>query len=268
MIAELDETIRQLLLREGGLDPSDVDVSFDLPNREWSMGISKPTLNCYLFDIRENRELRQSGLAMVGSGTRAAVRIREPIRVSVTYLITAWTRQVEDEHRLLFQALRTLLRYPDIPDELRAGALRQQQHPLRTAIIQPDGVLKSPGEFWTALENHLKPSLSYVVNLALEHDKLPAGPPVFVQTMRFLAPLNGLDEYLAFGGVVRDSKGQAVPGAEVRVDGHRGPVTCDNLGRFRLQVPKPGKYTLLAKLDGTEKRREIVVPEPDFDVSL
>ena len=101
MIAELDETIRQLLLREGGLDPSDVDVSFDLPNREWSMGISKPTLNCYLFDIRENRELRQSGLAMVGSGTRAAVRIREPIRVSVTYLITAWTRQVEDEHRLI-----------------------------------------------------------------------------------------------------------------------------------------------------------------------
>ncbi len=269
MIAELDETIRQLLLREGGLDPSDVDVSFDLPNREWSVGISKPTLNCYLFDIRENRDLRQSGMAMVGGGTREAARQREPMRVSVTYLITAWTRQVEDEHRLLFQALATLMRFPNIPDELRAGALRQQvQHPLRTAIVQPDGVLKSPGEFWTALENHLKPSLSYVVNLAIEMDKLLAGPPVLVQSMRFRAPLDGLDEFLAFGGVIRDGKGQPVAGAEVRVDGHRGPVISDNIGRYRLRVPKAGRYTLLTRVNGTEKRREVVIPEPDFDVSL
>ncbi len=269
MIAELDETIRQLLLREAGLAPSDVDVSFDLPNREWSVGISKPTLNCYLFDIRENRDLRQSGMAVVGGGTREAARHREPMRVSVTYLITAWTRQVEDEHRLLFQALATLMRFPTIPDELRVGALQHQsQHPLRTAIIQPDGVLKSPGEFWTALENHLKPSLSYVVNLAIEMDKLIAGPPVLVQSTKFRGPLEGLDELLAFGGVIRDAKGQPVAGAEVRVDGHRGPVTSDANGRYRLRVPKSGKYTVLTKLNGTEKRRDVVVPEPDFDVSL
>ncbi len=268
MIAELDETIRQLLVREGGLDPSDVDVTFEIPNREWSVGISKPTLNCYLFDIRENRDLRQSGMAVVGSGTREAMRKREPMRVSVTYLITAWTRQVEDEHRLLFQALYTLMRFPNIPDELRVGALQQQEHPLRTAIIQPDGVLKSPGEFWTALENHLKPSLSYVVNLAIEAEKLPAGPPVFVEGMRFHAPLGGLDQMLAFGGVVRDKKGEPVSGAEVRVDGHRAPVLTDAHGRFRLRVPKPGPYTLLTRVNGTEKRRDVVIPEPDFDISL
>jgi hypothetical protein len=268
MIAELDETIRQLLLREGGLAPSDVDVSFELPNREWSMGISKPTLNCYLFDIRENRDLRQSGMTVVGGGTREAARHREPVRVSVTYLITAWTRQVEDEHRLLAQALYTLIRFPSIPDELRVGALQQQQHPLRTAIIQPDGVLKSPGEFWTALENHLKPSLSYVVNLALEVEKLPAGPPVFVQGMRFHAPLDGLDQMMAFGGVVRNKQGDPMSAVEVRVEGHRGPVFTDDKGRYRLRVPGPGSYTLVARVNGTEKKRSIVIPEPDFDVGL
>src|SRR6476661_1473508 len=108
MIAEMDETIRQLLLHEGGFDTADVDVSFELPNREWSTGISKPTINCYLFDVRENRDLRQSGMSMVGGGTPQAMRLREPMRVQLTYLITAWTRQVEDEHRLLFQALYTL----------------------------------------------------------------------------------------------------------------------------------------------------------------
>src|SRR5262249_49224836 len=268
MIAELDETIRQLLIREGSLDPSDVDVTFEIPNREWSVGISKPTLNCYLFDIRENRELRQSGMAVVGTGTRDMMRKREPMRVSVTYLITAWTRQVEDEHRLLFQALYTLMRFPNIPDELRVGPLQQQEHPLRTAIIQPDGVLKSPGEFWTALENHLKPSLSYVVNLALEPDKIPAGPPVFVQGIRYHAPLAGLDEMVAFGGVVRDKGGKPVSGVEVQVDGHRGPVFTDSNGRYRLRVPKAGGYTVRARLNGTEKKREVVIPDPDFDISL
>jgi hypothetical protein len=268
MIAELDETIRQLLVREGGLNPADIQVTFEIPNREWSVGISQPTLNCYLFDIRENRDLRQSGMAVVGMGTREAARKREPMRVSVTYLITAWTRQVEDEHRLLFQALHTLMRFPIIPDEHRVGALKQQEHPLRTAIIQPDGVLKSPGEFWTALENHLKPSLSYVVNLAIDQDKLPTGPPVFVEGMRFHAPMGGLDQMLAFGGVVRDKTGAPVAGAEVRVDGHRGPVLTDNLGRYRLRVPKSGPYTLLTRVNGTEKKKEIVIPEPDFDISL
>ena len=51
-------------------------------------------------------------------------------------------------------------------------------------------------------------------------------------------------------------------------DGHRGPVISDNNGRYRLRVPKPGKYTVLTRVNGTEKRREVVIPEPDFDVSF
>ncbi len=268
MLAELDETIRQLLVKEGGLAPTDVDVSFEIPTREWSTGISKPTINCYLFDIRENRELRQSGMTVQQFGSREAMRAREPMRVALTYLVTAWTRQVEDEHRLLFHALSILMRFPEVPDALRQGALAQHTLPIRTTVAQPDGVLKSPGEFWTALENTLKPSISYVVNLALDHDKMPAGPPVFSQAVRFRAPLDGLDEMFRFGGVVRNKKGEPVANAEVRIDGHRGPVLSDAAGRFRLRVPKPGTYTLIARVDGTEKKREIVIPEPEFDISI
>ena len=35
-----------------------VDVKFDQPKREWSSRISKPTLNLFLFDMRENLRLR------------------------------------------------------------------------------------------------------------------------------------------------------------------------------------------------------------------
>lgn len=268
MIAELDETIRQLLLREGGFDTSDVDVSFELPNREWSTGIAKPTINCYLFDVRENRDLRQSGMSMVGGGTPQAMRIREPMRVQLTYLVTAWTRQVEDEHRLLFQALYTLFRYPNIPDDLRVGALKAQPTPLRTSVVQPDGVLKTTGEFWTALENHIKPSLSYTVTLTLDPRAIPAGPPVLAEWLRFRHKSETREDIIAFGGVIRNAKGEPMAGVEVDVDGHRGPALTDENGRYRLRVPKPGTYTLRARVNGTEQKREVVIPEPDFDVSL
>jgi hypothetical protein len=269
MIAELDETIRQLLLREGGFDPNEVDVSFDLPNREWANGISKPTINCYLFDLHENREMRQSGMEMVAMGTPQAMRMRQPVRVQLTYLITAWTRQVEDEHRLLFQALYTLFRFPNIPDELRVGALKLQTKPLRTTIAQPDGVLKSTGEFWTALENHLKPSLSYTVDLAIDPTLLPAGPPVLVQWLRLRNTDSGAyQDLMPFGGVLRNKDGEPVAGAEVLVEGYRGPAITNHQGQYRLRVPGPGRYVLRARVNGTEVTREIEIPEPDFDVSL
>lgn len=191
MLHELDESIRRLLVEEGRLDPAEVDVSFDLPNRDWSKGISKPTVNCYLFDIRENRELRHGGAFVErpsAKGAPGAARRRPPMFVALTYLVTAWTRAVEDEHRLLFHALATLMRFGVIPAEHLHGALREHALPVHAHVAQPDGVLKSPGEFWTALENHLKPSLGYVVTLALDHDRLPAGPPVLERDVRYHPP--------------------------------------------------------------------------------
>lgn len=58
MFADLDETIRQLLLQWGNLDSGEVDIAFDQPTREWSSSISKPTVNLYLYSIQENKELR------------------------------------------------------------------------------------------------------------------------------------------------------------------------------------------------------------------
>ena len=58
MITDLNETIRQLLIQKGPLDPGEVDISFETPDREWAASISNPTINLYLYDIRENHELR------------------------------------------------------------------------------------------------------------------------------------------------------------------------------------------------------------------
>ncbi len=59
MLADLDETLRQLLIAELPVKNGELDISFDLPKRDWSSRISKPTVNLFLYDVRENNVLRQ-----------------------------------------------------------------------------------------------------------------------------------------------------------------------------------------------------------------
>lgn len=270
MISDLDETIRQILVKGGKLDPSEVEISFDIPNREWSSGISKPSINCYLFDIRENRELRQYGVDAAptnGSATRYA-RQRPPLRFDLTYLVTAWTRAVEDEHRLLWHALQTLTRFEAMPDEYLQGDLRETGYPISARTALPDSVLKSPGEFWTALENQLKPSLSYVVTVAMSRELIMAGPPVQTSLIRFPWP-GGVDERLTwFGGVVRNKAGEPVANTTVEIEGRGIQGNTDSNGRFRLRVPGAGTYTLLTTVGGKTKRRTVEIPEPSYDIEI
>ena len=267
MLSELDESIRQLLIEAGGFDPTEIDVSFDLPNREWSVGITKPTLNCYLFDIRENGELRQQGLQTEKGNGNGASRRRPRLFFDLTYLITAWTRAVEDEHRLLWHTLTTLVRFATLPAEHLQGRLRENDTPIYTRAAQPNSVLKSPGEFWTALENQLKPSLSYVVTLALDRDAFPSGPPVLTTSLKFF-PETAPENPLWFGGTVRDDAGLPIDGATVEVEGHAFQAITGVEGTFRLRLPAAGRYTLVTRHGGTTRRSEIDVPATTYDITL
>ena len=59
MFADLDETMRQILIEELPVKNGEIDIHFDQPTREWSAKLSKPTLNIFLYDVRENNQLRQ-----------------------------------------------------------------------------------------------------------------------------------------------------------------------------------------------------------------
>ena len=52
MFADIDESIRQLLIQMGNLNSGEIDIAFDMPTRDWAAGINKPTVNAYLYDIR------------------------------------------------------------------------------------------------------------------------------------------------------------------------------------------------------------------------
>lgn len=182
MIRDLDATIRQLLTTgaTAGSSLAHAAISFDLPDADWRAALTGLTVNCYLYDVREDLEMRTNEMLMSRSANgQLAARVAPPVRVDCAYCITAWstatTDAVLEEHDLLSQVLVVLLRNQTIPPGMLQGALASQIPPYPTVIASQDGVVKQHPEFWTALDQKLKPSLNYIVTLAMLLDAIPAG---------------------------------------------------------------------------------------------
>jgi len=276
MINDLDETLRTLLIRKAALDPAEVDISFDIPTRDWSTPVTRPTVNLYLYDLRENRELRETYWDQeAGDGGRVRLKPR-PVRMDLSYMITCWTSATEDQHRLLWRVLETLFQNSPLPEEVLQGSLRSQTHPVRTQVAQAGGVLANVSDFWGALENQLRPSVSLVATLELDLDQIKMEPLVFARVMRLgqraverLAdgserPLRRLEPGweaipVQLAGMVRDKAGAALMGASVRIIGTQadgrslqiGATTLtDDAGRYTFAGVPPGAYTLVVELPG------------------
>ena len=57
MIHEVDEALRRLVLRDA-VDGTGVELSFEAPTKEWAARRNAPTVDVYLYDLREDVERR------------------------------------------------------------------------------------------------------------------------------------------------------------------------------------------------------------------
>ncbi|MBE9090188.1 DUF4255 domain-containing protein [Microcystis aeruginosa LEGE 11464] len=167
MIQDLDDTLKELLVQKVPLDPTAIDIKFEVPNKDdWNPKPTKPTINCFLYDIRENQELRSNERYLTRNGTTGTEEIA-PTRIDLSYLITVWTTDVADEHQLLGNILKTLLSYPVLPKEVLKGQIVNQSLPLRAWVSQPE---RTPNawDFWGALDGRMKAGISYMVTIDVE----------------------------------------------------------------------------------------------------
>lgn len=179
MIHDVDASIRAMVRRDA-VNGSDVEVAFDAPTREWAGKRSSPTVNVYLFDIREDMARRRVEPERVRDADGTVIgRRRPPRRFRLSYLITAWTQRPEDEHRLLSSVLGAFVAHDEFPRELLQGSLEGTPAPLYVTIGLPPPAERSIGELWSAMGGELKPSLELVLSAPFAMDELlPAGPPV------------------------------------------------------------------------------------------
>jgi hypothetical protein len=178
MFYEVDEALRALV-RSDVLDGSDVEVVFDAPTKDWASRRNAPTVNLYLYDIREDLRRRERGLHNEYDGRVVVGRRQPPRHFKVTYLITAWTQRPEDEHRLLSALLYCFLRNETLPAELLRGPLAEIGLPVELSVALPPPEDRSFADVWSALGGELKPSLDLVVTAPVDSGRIfPAGPPV------------------------------------------------------------------------------------------
>ena len=164
-----------------------VQISFATPDDQFPpQSVTLPAIDFFLYDVRENLDLRSNEVYIERRGNGTATQTRAPVRVDFSYLITAWPSEsvpdpAEDEHRLLGEVMRVLLRYRTIPGDVLQGELTAQDLPLPVSSLQP-GRLQSLGEFWQALGGKPKAALNYQITLSIEIAK-PEEVPLVTDKM-------------------------------------------------------------------------------------
>lgn len=193
MIHEVDEVLKRLL-GGGALAGSGIDVSFDAPTRDWVARRNAPVVNTYLYDIREDVDRRQRGHLPVRDERDVVVRRRRPPRwFRLSYLVTAWTKTPQDEHRLLSAVLATLLTRELVPPAELPGALAVLGLSVPVTVAGTRTESRSMAEIWSALGGELRPSLDLVVTVPFPaYPEYDAGPAVTEgATVRLRGPDDG-----------------------------------------------------------------------------
>ena len=173
MIQDVDDSLLTLLRAEGSALLKQINISFRAPDKDFPNKVKAPAIDLFLYDVRENLDLRSNEFSMERTDKGTAKILPPPARVDCSYLITAWSADKDEkvisaeEHRLLGEVMITLLRFPELPREYLRGSLANQALPVPTATLHP-GRLQSLGEFWQALDGQPRTALNYTVTIAVQ----------------------------------------------------------------------------------------------------
>ncbi|HEY2318989.1 MAG TPA: Pvc16 family protein [Solirubrobacteraceae bacterium] len=260
-IADLDEALRTLLKRE--LDKhgfEGVEIAFDAPSKEWSGKLTGPTVDLFLYDMREAldraaatpRERRTNGTAVVSD---------PPLQLELTYAVTAWTKAVEDEHRLLSQVLAVLFSYSDVPSDVIAQNATTTLARAETSVGRPR---EEKADFWTSVGGQYKASIDYVVQVVIESGAtFVRGPEVRTTTIRTtrLDARTTMEELHRFGGTVTDDDGTPLEGAWIALPESGRWAASDSSGQFHFARVPAGSHAIAARTaDGREAKATVSVP--------
>jgi len=241
-------------------------VDFVAPDSTYPTNLQRTSINLFLYEVKENRELR-SPLPTIQPLNGRTARRRAPLRVDCSYMVTTWSKAAvepdRDGHNLLGQTLNWLSRFPTIPERffpqpnlpIDPGMPHQPFAP-PTMVAQMDGA-KSAGEFWHALGIPPRPYFNLIVTISMALDQSVDDSIVTTVTSRYTpsTPASA-EELMMIGGTVRDGSGNPVADAWVRLESVN-PLALsqtqatDAQGRFIFdRVAKGTGYTLRARAQG------------------
>jgi hypothetical protein len=275
MIRDLSETLRRLLVQSG----LEAEVVFDCPAEAFKP--TQTTVDLFLYDVRENVELRNNEPIVERQNRQARIR-RPPLRVACSYLITAWPGGVTgdelalQEHQLLGRVLQTLAQHPTIPDQVLPNNLKGQDPPWPMVILHPDAS-KNMSEFWTSLGNKLRPSLTVTVTINMDITATPEVTPLVQVSQTRLQEQttpNAVEESFRISGRVLNTATppQPIKNATVVLVETGLTATTDADGYYSLGSISAGTYSLRVEFNSIVTVRQGVAIPPsegmDYNVQL
>ena len=270
LAAALHEVLARLVYEKGRVSPREVDVRFDPPRRDWVGALTRPTVSFYLFDVRENTDLRHANLQANRSPGSPAFKL-PPRRFDLRFMVSALTTRVEDEHVLLWRMLAVLLRHTTIPDDILPDAFRSLEPPLATQLQHRDEEQLFV-DLWGGFDVHPRPSLLYVVTVPIDLDIVIEAPLVFTRTARYVDTDRDarVDSMIHIGGTLRDTSGKPIVGARVAIEGRASaPARTDANGRFVLVRVPEGTLPLRVSRNGEPpKSLTLTVPSDEYELVL
>lgn len=151
---EVDEALRSLLRAEV-LGDAQIEIAFDPPNRPWIGAVKGPTINLFLYDVREDTARRDVMLEPVLDEAGKIIGRRAPAhRYDLYYLASVWAPTVALEHHILSALTAGLVAHEMLPEEHLSEDLRQQG---RVLLAAASGMKRGmPGNFGGELKFQLE----------------------------------------------------------------------------------------------------------------
>jgi hypothetical protein len=274
--ASLQDLLRDTWIPAAFTELSNADVSFETPDRNYAP--SQLTLNLFLYEVKENRELRENVMIQRPDPSSGFKVARPPLRLDCAYVATAWSTRnaaarIAEEHELLGQAMQWLSRFDSVPTEHLVGSLFASDIPTLLHVAQTDPN-RDAGDFWMAMG--IAPRAAFYVMTTIPMDLgLELDVPI-VTTLIARYPNEDEPgtryELININGFVFDPGGRPLIDAQVRIAPDDAATTTDGSGQFTFRRLRRGvQYSVTAGKPGIgQATRQVEVPSltGEYDVRI
>lgn len=285
MISDLDAALKAMLAGEAPLGSSlaSATISFAVPDTTWQGQGSGMQVDCYLYRVIDNRELRSNQRFTTINTDGTTTTTLFPSRVECSYIISAWDKGSEvegmekepDEHALLSDVIWVLWRNPTMPAKYLTGSLTSAFLAIPIVADESEDMAAKP-DFWSGLDTYVRPAVTCRITIEMDLDNATTGAQATM--IGFVAEqlTTGIDDQqqpAMIAGTIRNAVALAVvvPNAWIQLDSSQQTYLSDANGQFVISNIALGPHTLTVRAVGyTQAVRTFNVPDPSgiYDVSL
>lgn len=261
-----------MLFGEGKIPPSDVDITFAIPSRDWMAGINRPTINFYLHSISENTVMRESDFLQERQSYQVTRRLR-PRRIDLRYLITTHFKSQlaessDEEWQILWRVLATLMKNSEWPDDILPQEIRELEVGVRSQVAQSEGAQRT-SEIFTSLNVPPRAALHFMVTAPLDLNiEQRTNIAVGVDLAFRDSQGNTLLQVQRFAWRLLDEHGAPYPGVEVRLPDVPSYSVSGADGTFTTRLPHAEVKQLLIKYPDSEDWEVLKVKKGQVDLML